>query len=184
MTITAENIKLGSQPPSWSERNALLPIRLRYLVSILDGRLDCGACTDGKRGTLASIERASSVDIDGVRRIPPSGALESGSILHATPTYEALKVDGDLVVALDGTTVSLRMNCSGVFVPDRGLAANVGELSGQLRVSASQECDLPTMRWLTRIRLFGVGRITARDRSKPEQGYGLSLDFYAPISFP
>jgi hypothetical protein len=181
-TNTSLEIKVGSQASTWTERTTLLSAQVRYLMSV-----EAKVAPENQNiveGRLENIEGSASVEVDRTRRIPPSGALEPNTTFRLTQTFNGLKLEGELLVELDGPKSLLRFICSGLFVPDRRGPPVFGANAGLIRLSSSQECDVAALRWITRTRLFGVGRIDEPNAKNQDAWARLSLDFYAPISFP
>ena len=198
-------ISLGeSRASTWTERRKLLPASLGYLFSVdatltslantsaSFGILGGGSMGGGPPGSTADIGRldnvfaASSVDVAGTARVPPSGTVVAASCtMDPEAYYGSVKLRGDFTIRLDGKDELLRMSYTGpISSPNPSQLSSGQALPGfgpgrttAVFVSAVQECAVPELRWLTRTQLFGVGRVVPVADSV-RSSYRFEYDFY------
>ena len=113
---------------------------------------------------------APSLEVAGTRRVPPSGVVVAAACTVDPQALQAgVKLRGDFSVFLDDKDDDiLKMSYTGVIAPSRAAQASSSKrlsLLDPMRtesvfVATLQECAVPELRWLTRMQLFGIGRVS------------------------
>ena len=194
----------SSRASTWTERRQLLPAGVVYLFS-LDAQLNPQqyrwqsplwtfskepgpAEVSQKIGDLGYLWAASSVNVDGVLRVPPSGGVRRATCSIGRPTpYGGMRARGDFTIGLAENDELLRITYEGVFSPRGALHPRPQDrgpmLDGTIFFASTQECAVPDLRWLTRLQLFSVARVRSveTDRMDLLDGWSLAVecDFYA-----
>ena len=161
----------------WGDRRDLLPKRMTYVCSLdvrfaLDGRYLTIAGGSGDPSVKPQVrprDRGETYHVFGdtsfetasglVQEVPLLNVIAGQAELRNDLGSEALSFVGRLTLEAKPRGYVL-LDFDGVVAPVGGagsIACHRGKLPASTFMSTRHQCDVPSLRWLTRCQLFGVG---------------------------